>query len=1100
MKKTFLLTIAAVFFAFNAHGQKNTPWTNAQKSEAAALSKNTERITFPEEFSTVRLNLESFRQSLHGAPNVTSSKSGIVLSVPNSQGVLERFEVFESTNFTPELQAKFPEIRAYVGKGIDDKLAQIRFSADPNGIQAMIFRTDKRNEFIEPYSADGKIYAVFNSGRSKGKLPFTCSTPDQDLAKGLSEKIQETGRSSSGQLLTFRLALSCNAEYSNYFGATSAAQSALVLAAFNATMTRVNGVFEKDLAIHMNIIANTSDVIFYNGATDPYSSNLDDWNGQLQSTLTRIVGEANYDVGHMFGASGGGGNAGCIGCVCVDGSKGSGITSPADGVPQGDNFDIDYVAHELGHQFGGNHTFSHSVEGSGVNVEPGSGSTIMGYAGITSRDVQAHSDDYFVYATINQIQSNMLGKTCPTKTSFSHGTPVVSLPAQSYTIPTNTPFILTGSAIDPSGDALTYCWEQNDTATTQSGLGSGASAAKTGGPNWRSYPPTASPTRYFPKLSTLLANQNTTQGNEIAVEALSSVARTLNFAFTARDNNIAGGQTASGFVRVNVVTSLAPFAVTFPNTNVNVAGGTNQDVTWNVSGTNAGNVNTPYVDIYLSNDGGTTYPVLLASKVPNDGAETVTIPNDSGLPNRAGVQNRIMVKGHKNVFFDISNVNFQTSEAASTFAIPFSGIEGEQTKTICKGGAPVVYSFPYKTFGGFTGTTNFTVTGQPAGSTVALSSTSLSAAGTITLTVTNTATSAPGIYTLAVTATSGTTTKKLNLYLELLDNNFSAISAVSPANGAQILPNNIVLNWSASSGATSYEVQVATDAGFANISNSATVTTNSYALPQLNNAATYYWRVLPKNEGCQGVFSTAFSFGTTYCGQLQSTNVPLVISASGAPTVNSTLEITAAQSVTIQSFSVNVDITHEYVEDITATLISPSGTQFRLFAAQCGSGQNVNATFDDAGATLVCGSVPAISGKVKPIQTFAPLNGTSSQGTWTLRVSDSANQDGGAINSWSLNICSAQPSLSVKTNVLSDLAIYPNPNSGNFNVKFTSQSASEKVQVAIFDISGRLIFEKDYQHETMFNQNIQLNSVQSGVYLARITDGESKVVKQIVVK
>ncbi len=153
-----------------------------------------------------------------------------------------------------------------------------------------------------------------------------------------------------------RLAQSVTAEYSNYFGATSASQVALVLAAVNATLTRCNGVYEKDLAIHLNLIAATTNVFYYNPSTDPYSPASSGaggaWNGQLQSTLTSVIGAANYDIGHLFGASGGGGNAGCIGCICVDTSKGSGFTSPADNIPQGDNFDIDYVVHEVGQPVG----------------------------------------------------------------------------------------------------------------------------------------------------------------------------------------------------------------------------------------------------------------------------------------------------------------------------------------------------------------------------------------------------------------------------------------------------------------------------------------------------------------------------------------------------------------------------------------------------------------------------------------------------------------------------------------------------------------------------------------------------------------------------
>src|SRR4030095_12870827 len=297
-------------------------------------------------------------------------------------------------------------------------------------------------------------------------------------------------------------------EYSNYFGATSSSQVALVLAAFNATLTRCNGVYEKDLALHLNLIANTTSVIYYNPSTDPYSPNLSQWNAQLQSTLTNVIGEANYDIGHMFGASGGGGNAGCIGCICVNGQKGSGITSPADAIPEGDNFDIDYVVHEVGHQLGANHTFSMSNEGTGVNKEVGSGITIMGYAGITSQDVAAHSIDIYHEASIAQIQSNLGTKTCPVTSSMTNSTPVVAA-VSNYTIPISTPFALTGSATDANaGDVLTYCWEQNDNAGSgQTGASSVASATKATGPNWISFSPTTNPTRLFPKLATILAGQ-----------------------------------------------------------------------------------------------------------------------------------------------------------------------------------------------------------------------------------------------------------------------------------------------------------------------------------------------------------------------------------------------------------------------------------------------------------------------------------------------------------------------------------------------------------------------------------------------------------------
>lgn len=317
----------------------------------------------------------------------------------------------------------------------------------------MVFRTDTENEFIESYAADHNTYAVFKSERSPGKLPWKCTTEDQSLTDNLSNRIKNSGitQRSTADLKTFRLAQSVTAEYSNYFGATSASQVGLVLSAINATLTRCNGVYEKDLALHLNLISATTNVIYYNPSTDPYDPASTGaggtWNNQLQSTLTSVIGESNYDIGHLFGASGGGGNAGCIGCVCTNGSKGSGFTSPADGIPQGDNFDIDYVVHEVGHQLGANHTFSYSNEGTGVNKEIGSGITIMGYAGITSQDVAAHSIDIYHEASIAQIQSNIAAKSCPVTYSITNSTPVVTT-VNNYTIPVSTPFALTGSATD----------------------------------------------------------------------------------------------------------------------------------------------------------------------------------------------------------------------------------------------------------------------------------------------------------------------------------------------------------------------------------------------------------------------------------------------------------------------------------------------------------------------------------------------------------------------------------------------------------------------------------------------------------------------------
>ncbi|MDQ6656223.1 MAG: M12 family metallo-peptidase, partial [Verrucomicrobiota bacterium] len=671
--KTLRILLPSLFiacaFSVQASAQSNF-WSVARENRGGIVTdKAVARAAYPTEFQLFRLNIEPLRQQLFGIVGNSARSRSTVIVLPNADGQFEQFEVSEASNFAPELQAQYPEIRAYSGKGITDKHATLKLSISPQGIQTMVFRTDTENEFIEAYSQDHTIYSVFRSQRQKGKLPWTCSTEDVRMAEDIDSEIAALTAplANTGQLKTMRLAQSCNGEYSNYFGAFNASQVNLVLAAFNATLTRANGCYEKDLALHLNLIPQTTAVIFYDPATDPYTT-LSSWNNQLQSTLTANIGEANYDIGHMFGASGGGGNAGCIGCVCVDGQKGRGITSPADGIPMGDNFDIDYVVHEVGHQLGANHTFSHSLEGSGQNKEIGSGITIMGYAGITSQDVAPHSIDIYHETSIQQIQVNLASKSCPVTTAMTENHPPVVAPVSNYTIPITTPFALTGSATDPENDPLTYCWEQDDNATT-SGANSVASPTKLTGPNWLSFAPSTSPTRLFPKLSTILAGLYVTPqlpGGDPGtnIEALSSVTRNLKFRLTVRDNNPYAantkvGQTQFTNTTISVTNTAGPFQVTAPNTNVTWAGGSSQLVTWDVANTTLAPVNTANVKISLSTDGGNTFPIVLAASTPNDGSEMVTVPR---TPTNTA---RIKVEAVGNIFFDISNANFSITGPAA---------------------------------------------------------------------------------------------------------------------------------------------------------------------------------------------------------------------------------------------------------------------------------------------------------------------------------------------------------------------------------------------------------------------------------------------------
>lgn len=664
MKRIILFFVIIVSNSI-INAQNGSPWKRIDQNKVAVSDRiSAKQIT--DNQLLFKFDETLIKESLLSLQNKTSNENRIEISIPNMNGVLEKFSVWESSNFEPELQAKYPDIRAYKGIGITDKNASLYFSFSPKGIQTMILRGESGSEFIEPYSKDNTVYVLFNSkNRSTGSLPFVCKTEDVALNKQLLSKTSKIAASNK-VFKTLKLALSCTGEYATYFGGTVNA----ALIAMNATMTRVNGIFNKDLAIKLQIIANNTTIIYTNAATDPYSDATAGaggaWNKELQDNLTLVIGDGNYDIGHLFGATGSGGNAGCIGCVC-DTGKGSGFTSPADGIPSGDTFDIDFVAHEMGHQLGAEHTFSYSVEGTGVSVEPGSGSTIMGYAGITDYDIQANSDDYFAYASIKQIQDNLLTKTCPVSTVITNSPPTISA-GSDYTIPNGTAFKLTGTGSDVNGDTISYCWEQNDTAITTSGANSIALSTKIDGPLFRSLYPISSPVRYMPAYSTVLSGKLSTTWESVA-----TVARTLHFTLTGRDNAVQGtAQTATDEMIVNVSGTVGPFAVTSQNTeNLSWFQGTTQTVTWSVSGSSAltGSTN---VNIKLSTDGGLTFSTTLASNTPNDGSQTVTVPNITAK------NCRILIEPTANIYYAVNSIPFAIGYSVTsscntyTFAAPFA--------------------------------------------------------------------------------------------------------------------------------------------------------------------------------------------------------------------------------------------------------------------------------------------------------------------------------------------------------------------------------------------------------------------------------------------
>lgn len=607
------------------------------------IKKSQEKLEYSALYA---LNTDQLGQLLKNAPERSAGGKGIIISIPVASGKVEKFQVWEFSNMSPELQAQHPDIRSYVGTGVDDPTAYLRFSVSPFNFSSMISRSGS-TEYIEPYTDDRNVYAVFDSGarKNQGDESFICST------KGEVEKNISNGNISTNKLAgynVFRLALSCTEAYGDYHltaagipgSATDAQKKTAILAAMNATVTRLNTVFERELSLHFNLIANTNSLIFYTGGTpEPYTTGGPD---DAITGITGIIPSTDYDLGHLIDKQDANGAA-YLGVICNNSQKAGGWT--AHNFPEGDKFDIDYVAHEMGHQLGAGHTYTSHTGQLDQRVEPGSGSTIMAYTGIIggNLDVQFNSNDYYHINSVNQIKNKVNSVTCGVNTPFTIPAPTVTL-SGSYTIPKSTPFVIRGTTSDAGSASYTYTVEQTDqAANAQIGANSIAYATKPSGPLFRSVNPVSTPARYFPDFNKVLAGVLTTTW-----ESVSSVARTLSFTMSVRNNNPTQPQIGQATTTVTVDAVSGPFQVTAPTFGQSLSSGANTTVTWNVAGTTAAPVSTANVNIRLSIDGGLTFTTL-AANTPNDGTQQVTIPAGSTSSNAY-----ILVEAVNNIYYAVS--------------------------------------------------------------------------------------------------------------------------------------------------------------------------------------------------------------------------------------------------------------------------------------------------------------------------------------------------------------------------------------------------------------------------------------------------------------
>ena len=659
--------IASFFYTVQAQTvSRDRFWQHVDKLPAAPANARVD--IQPTKFATFTLNAGLLRSTLAKAPvefTVRAPNAEVQITLPMPDGTFARFQIEESSVMAPELAAKFLEIKSYAGRGIDDPSAKLRLDINSRTFHAQILSPNGAI-YIDPYwHLDGRLYMSYaKSDLARDTERFKClvdaATPDPDLSSMFAPDNSGSGKT----LRTYRLACATSMQYSLYHSA-GVPTVPEVMAALVTMVNRVSGIYENELAIRMVLVANNDQIIATPTNPGPYT----DTPGDIElnpAYCDQKIGAANYDIGHVV-TVGSGGVAG-LGVVCrglnvtYAGSLKAAGTTGFD-PPVNDPFWVDYVAHEMGHQFGGNHTFN----GNGTNCgaanqnastayEPGSGSTIQAYAGIcgVANNLQSNSDPYFHFVSMQEIwnyTNTGSGNGCPVKTTLSNNPPTVTshapgipvFPAVAYKIPDQTPFALTAfDGADPESDPITYSWEEADIGPEKAGNApdNGSSAL------FRSFNPTPNPTRTFPRWSDLLANNTQTIG-----EKLPLTTRKLDFKVTVRDNR---GGFGTDTIKLNVVDTGNGFKVTTPNTTVTYAGGSTQTVTWDVAGTTANGINTSNVDILLTTDatGEPSFPIVLAANTPNDGSQTVTMP----LVNTTKARVKIAAVG--NVYFDISDVNF----------------------------------------------------------------------------------------------------------------------------------------------------------------------------------------------------------------------------------------------------------------------------------------------------------------------------------------------------------------------------------------------------------------------------------------------------------
>jgi hypothetical protein len=624
--------------------------------ESAVSFPSTVSDVLQEKKSTSRRTRIDFRSLRAGSQGDTPQQ----LTLPLPEGGNATFTLSDSGVLPPELAKRYPDILSM--KGIDPYGRLLRLDTSAKGVHAIVFEEAGTWRVYPANEGEGGSLSDGEYVSSRDARPANAKALPEPMWKGL----PASSASQSNGHREYRLAVAATSDYTKHFGGTVSDGLASVV----ETINRVNAVFERDLGIHLTLAENSDRIIFTDPAEDPYiaPAGKDYFSfarAQNAKVLRRLVGNGEFDVGHLFELSDAGG---ALTAVCDDDKKAdahTGLIPDSTGTPGLNQQFITTVMHELGHQFGANHTFNGCERDSDNGVEPGSGSTIMGYAGAcflsgkwpvepnSVHNLQGMPDEYFHATNLSQVRAFLAGpgSACGLAKQGQAQSPIIANPQGKVSayIPARTPFFLDAYAESANRHAqLTYAWEQVDTGPEQPEDAVLADDGK--GPIFRSYPPISAGTRVFPKLETILGDEPLDKG-----EVYPTTTRELNFSLTVRDNLGAQASVSSAPRTVRVVDTGEAFAIRHPTAGLKWKQGSRRAVTWNVGGTARFPIACKSVRIDLSLDGGYSYlPQPLAVSRPNSGYATVDVPEVDRDVSSA----RVRVTCNDHLFFAVSPGNF----------------------------------------------------------------------------------------------------------------------------------------------------------------------------------------------------------------------------------------------------------------------------------------------------------------------------------------------------------------------------------------------------------------------------------------------------------